>query len=108
METPYYNSKSTKISIVLNGEGYFEMACPHLSSSSQTGQSHGKHKGSEGQQGKSSASYQKVKARLRRGMAIIVPAGHPVIMVASQNQNLEVLCFEINVSNNQRFPLAGN
>ncbi|KAI8001558.1 Cupincin [Camellia lanceoleosa] len=33
MTTPYYNSRATKIAVVTNGEGYFEMACPHLSSS---------------------------------------------------------------------------
>ncbi|KAI8019756.1 Cupincin [Camellia lanceoleosa] len=32
MTAPYYNSRATKIAVVTNGEGYFEMACPHLSS----------------------------------------------------------------------------
>lgn len=102
--TPYYNSMATKISIVLNGEGYFEMACPHLSSSSESGKSHDdKHKGSQ----KGQQSYQKVNAHLRSGTVVIAPVGHPVIMAASRNQNLEVVCFEINASDNQKIPLAG-
>lgn len=101
MQTPMYNSKSTKISIVLNGEGYFEMACPHLGSSSESEE--------ERQQGESSnpTHYQKVNGPLRQGKVLVVPAGHPIIMVASNNRNLEVLCFEINAKDNERVPLAG-
>jgi mannose-6-phosphate isomerase-like protein (cupin superfamily) len=87
MAGPYYNSRATKISVVVEGEGFFEMACPHLSSSS--------------------GSYQKVSARLRRGMVFVAPAGHPVAVIASQNNNLQVLCFEVNAHGNSRFPLAG-
>ncbi|KAE8009754.1 hypothetical protein FH972_006172 [Carpinus fangiana] len=87
MAGPYYNSRATKISVVVEGEGFFEMACPHLSSSS--------------------GSYQKVSARLRRGVVFVAPAGHPVAVIASQNNNLQVLCFEVNAHGNSRFPLAG-
>ncbi|KAJ9171989.1 hypothetical protein P3X46_015282 [Hevea brasiliensis] len=73
---PYYNSKATKISIVVDGEGYFEMACPHVSSSSKR---------------KKTSS----------------PAGHPVASVASRNNNLQILCFEINTKGKNRYPLAG-
>jgi hypothetical protein len=86
MSGPYYNSRATKISVVIEGEGFFEMACPHLSSS---------------------GSYQKVSGRLRRGVVFVAPAGHPVAVIASQNNNLQVLCFEVKAHGNFRFPLAG-
>ncbi|KAA8543268.1 hypothetical protein F0562_021237 [Nyssa sinensis] len=95
MEAPFYNSRATKISVVVEGEGYFEMACPHLSSSESGGQ------------GKSSPSYRRVSGRLRRGTVLVVPAGHPIVRVASSNQNLELLCFEINARDNEKYPLAG-
>lgn len=106
MIAPYYNSRATKIAIVTNGEGYFEMACPHLSSSEFGGEG-GRQHGSSHRQGRTSPSYQKVRAQLRRGMVYVVPAGHPVITVASTNQNLEVLCFNVNARNNEKFLLAG-
>ncbi|KAI8012296.1 Cupincin [Camellia lanceoleosa] len=49
MTTPYYNSRATKIAVVTNGEGYFEMACPHLSSSEfgGSGSNGGRQEGAE-------------------------------------------------------------
>ncbi|KAI8025021.1 Cupincin [Camellia lanceoleosa] len=49
MAAPYYNSRATKISVVTNGKGYFEMACPHLSSSEFSGSSssRGRQEGAE-------------------------------------------------------------
>lgn len=109
MITPYYNSRATKIAIVTNGEGYFEMACPHLSSSEFGGEgSEGRqHGGGHRRQGRTSPSYHKVRAQLRRGMVYVIPAGHPVITVASNNQNLEILSFYVNARNNEKFLLAG-
>lgn len=86
MAGPYYNSRATKISVIVEGEGFFEMSCPHLASS---------------------GSYQKVTGRLRRGVVFVAPAGHPVAVIASPNSNLQVLCFEVNAHGNVRFPLAG-
>ncbi|KAI3910791.1 hypothetical protein MKW98_030599 [Papaver atlanticum] len=95
MAGPYYNSRATKIAVVVEGNGYFEMACPHLSSSSS------------GSTGRSSARYQKVRAKLSRGDVIVAPAGHPIAAVASGDQNLQILCFEINARNNEKVLLAG-
>ncbi|KAM7527208.1 hypothetical protein LguiB_030618 [Lonicera macranthoides] len=102
MAGPYYNSEAIKISVVIDGEGELEMACPHLSGGSQESQ-RGRGRGSS----QGSPSYQKVRARLRRGTVFIVPAGHPAVTIASQNQNLQVVCFKVNARNNQQFPLAG-
>ncbi|KAL3742597.1 hypothetical protein ACJRO7_017984 [Eucalyptus globulus] len=99
---PYYNSRATKISFVTEGEGYLEMACPHLSSSRSKHSRHHQQQGGGGGQ-----TYQKVRAQLRRGTAFIVPAGHPVAAIASKNSNLQIACFEVNAENNVRYPLAG-
>ncbi|CAL5432987.1 unnamed protein product [Camellia sinensis] len=107
MTAPYYNSRATKIAVVANGEGYFEMACPHLSSS-EFGGSSSSSRGSHPQQRRSSGpNYQKVSGRLSRGVVFIIPPGHPVITVASKNQNLQIVCFDVNALNNEKFPLAG-
>ncbi|KAL3849885.1 hypothetical protein ACJIZ3_011767 [Penstemon smallii] len=97
MIAPHYNSKSTKISIVVDGEGYFEMACPHVSQGSQA------RRETRG----SGPSYQKISSRLKRGTVLVIPAGHPYVAVASNNQNLQLLCFELNAFNNEKFLLAG-
>ena len=109
MMGPFYNSRATKIAIVTNGQGYFEMACPHLSSSEFSGGKGSQHGGggSPRHQGKTGPSYQKVRAQLRQGVVYIVPAGHPIITVASNDQNLEIVYFDINAKNNKKFFLAG-
>lgn len=38
---------------------------------------------------------------------VVVPAGHPFVAVASNNQNLQLLCFEVNAQDNEKFTLAG-
>ncbi|KAL3827979.1 hypothetical protein ACJIZ3_016781 [Penstemon smallii] len=95
MTAPLYNTKSTKIAVVVEGEGYFEMACPHLSQPQSEGST------SRG------PSYQKVTTPLRQGTVVVIPAGHPSVVVASKNQNLQIVGFEINGSNNEKIPLAG-
>ena len=103
MMGPFYNSRATKIAIVTKGQGYFEMACPHLSSSEFGGGKESQHE----HQGKTGPRYQKVRAQLKRGMVYVVPAGHPIITVASNDQHLEIVCFDINAKNNKKFFLAG-
>lgn len=105
MSTMFFNSKSTKICVVPNGEGYIQMACPHLSSSSSKASEQGH--GNKGFIDQSNPGYEQVNTRLRPGIVFIAPPGHPFVMVASNNQNLEVLCFVINARNNERTPLAG-
>ncbi|KAG6768857.1 hypothetical protein POTOM_024469 [Populus tomentosa] len=86
-----FHSKAAKIFIVVEGEGYFEMACPHHSSSS----------------GSSSPTYQNISSHLRRGTIFIAPASYPVAIVASNNSTLKLLCFEVNAQANIRYTLAG-
>ncbi|WCJ21567.1 Vicilin Pis v 3.0101 [Euphorbia peplus] len=99
MAGPFYHSKATKIAIVLDGEGYFEMACPHLSGRSEHG--------SSSQRPSEQGGYKKVRSNLHPGTAFVVPAGHPVATVASGNKNLVILCFEVNAQGSNRYSLAG-
>ncbi|PQQ16920.1 sucrose-binding protein-like [Prunus yedoensis var. nudiflora] len=99
MVGPYFNSRATKISFVLDGEGYFEMASPHVSSTGRQEQ--------QPQPQKSSPWYQKISGNLRRGAVFVAPAGHPVTAIASRNSNLQIICFEVNAHDNIRVPLAG-
>ncbi|PIA56046.1 hypothetical protein AQUCO_00700403v1 [Aquilegia coerulea] len=79
---PYYNSRSTKIAMVVNGNG------------------------EKGQRG-STSTYQKMSGRISRGDVYVTPAGHPFVAVASNDENLEVVMFEINARYNHRYQLAG-
>lgn len=103
MMAPHYNSKAMKIAVVVDGEGGFQMACPHLSSSS--GRS-GRWSERERQQ-KGERSYQKIRGRLRRGVVFVVPAGHPFSVFASPNHSLQIVCFEVNAYGNTKYLLAG-
>ncbi|KAL5792886.1 hypothetical protein ACOSP7_001480 [Xanthoceras sorbifolium] len=106
MIAPYYNSESTKISYVVDGDGYVEIACPHASSSksSEQYQEVGSRSGSTIG---SRVSYQKMRSPITSGTVFVVPAGHPVAIVSSNRGNLEILCFELNAKNNYRYTLAG-
>ncbi|XP_068650628.1 vicilin Jug r 6.0101-like [Aristolochia californica] len=96
MTAPYYNSKATKVAVETEGNGYFEMVCPHIASSGPRQ----KKQGTEEQ-------YQKISGRLSPGHVVVVPAGHPIVIVASRGRNLEDICFDINVCNNEKYYLAG-
>ncbi|CAA0823072.1 cupin family protein [Striga hermonthica] len=93
MVAPYYNSRSTKLVFVVGGSGQYEMACPHLSEQS-------KHN-SQG------VRYGRVSARLSIGDAFVIPAGHPIAIVASQHSNLQLASFGIKGSFDQKHFLAG-
>ncbi|XP_051127764.1 vicilin Cor a 11.0101-like [Andrographis paniculata] len=94
MTAPYYNSRSTKLVFVVRGRGRFEMACPHLSSSSKREQNGDTH-------------YEKASADLSVGDLFVFPAGHPIAIVAHKDSDLELVSFGIRGSNNQKYFLAG-
>lgn len=97
MVGPIYNSRATKIAVVVQGEGYFEMACPHLAS-----------KFTSSHETRIGSSYQKVRSKLRRGMVLVIPPGHPFVGVTSTNQNLQIVGFNVNTRDNEIVPLAGD
>lgn len=108
MEGPFFNTRATKIAVVVKGEGYMEMACPHVSQQQQgQGQSTGEQR-REQQHQSASPHYQRLSSPLKRGMLFVVPAGHPLIVVAGNNRNLEIVCFDVNAENNRRESLAGD
>ncbi|XP_010256229.1 PREDICTED: vicilin-like antimicrobial peptides 2-2 [Nelumbo nucifera] len=110
MSGPYYNSRATKVAVVIEGNGYYEMACPHSSSSSG-----GRHGGSEGgsssrfhhHQDQGGVRYRKMSGFLAPESVFLVPAGHPVVTVASSGQNLQIVCFEIKGEKNEKYMVAG-
>ncbi|KAJ8630558.1 hypothetical protein MRB53_023881 [Persea americana] len=112
MEAPYYNSKATLVAVVLDGKGYFEMTCPHLSDPRSREESEQGHQGEESEQSRregeeESVSYQEVRAKLSPGDVYVVPAGHPFVTVADEGQDLRIVCFEINAEDNIKYMLAG-
>ncbi|KAL6638027.1 hypothetical protein ACP70R_025599 [Stipagrostis hirtigluma subsp. patula] len=123
MMAPSYSTRATKIAVVVEGSGYFEMACPHLASSgsSQRRQRQREHGGrrreewgregeseeEEEQGGQKSRGYQQVRSRIREGSVIVIPAGHPTALVAGEDENLAVLCFGVHAGFDEKVFLAG-
>ncbi|XP_076902104.1 vicilin Jug r 6.0101-like [Bidens hawaiensis] len=94
MAGPFYNTKATLVLMVSNGVAQFEMACPHLSEqASSSGEIHPR--------------YKKVSSKLRRGMVVVIPPGHPVVIEAFGEEGLEMVGFGLNSDENEWFPLAG-
>ncbi|XP_064979401.1 vicilin Jug r 6.0101-like [Musa acuminata AAA Group] len=98
---PNYDTRSTKLAMVVEGRGYIEMACPHRSAEGRTTQEE------TGSQGEQRVRYRTVRSRVSRGSVFVIPAGHPAAVVAAANENLQVLCFGIRSENNRRYYLAG-
>ncbi|XP_058770902.1 sucrose-binding protein-like [Vicia villosa] len=96
MSTIHYNTNANKIALVVGGEGDLEMACPHTPSSS-----------SNSKQKRSSISYHNINAKLRPGTVFVVPAGHPFVNIASKENNLSIVCFEVNAQRNKKLAYAG-
>ena len=105
---PHYNSKATVLVAVVEGSGRMEMACPHLARERQ-----GRGEEEMGEQTTTTTTtsttgqYEKVSATLSRGDVFIIPAGHPIAVVATENQNLRMVGFGVNARNNERNFVAG-
>lgn len=102
MMLPHYNSRTTALVFVQDGSGYFEMASPHLVSERR-----GPRQEAEEQE-ETSRQNRRVAAYLSPGDFFVIPAGHPIAIVASRNENLRMVGFLINALNNQRNCLAGS
>ncbi|KAM3326541.1 vicilin Cor a 11 [Capsicum chacoense] len=107
MVLPYYNTKSTRLVMVLEGSGRFEMACPHLGSQKQGQGSRGEERGQEEQEQDANVHYQKVRGNLNVGDLLVVPASHPITFIATGGSNLRMVGFGINARNNKKSFLAG-
>ncbi|GJN23052.1 hypothetical protein PR202_gb10668 [Eleusine coracana subsp. coracana] len=126
MMAPSYSTRATKIAVVVQGSGYFEMACPHVSSSSRrSSREHGSRRreewgreeeeeeeeeGHHEQEEEKSrrGGYTQVRSRIQAGSVIVVPAGHPTVLVAGQEENLAVLCFGVHAGSDEKVFLAGS
>lgn len=117
---PNYNSRATKIAMVVQGCGDIEMACPHLSHESgeeeererewgrEEERERGRERGHSRERGEEQGhSYSQVRSRACRGDVFVIPASHPVVAVASSNNNLQLLCFGIRAEDNRKIYLAG-
>ncbi|KAL3727195.1 hypothetical protein ACJRO7_032013 [Eucalyptus globulus] len=111
---PHYNSKSMTVVLVVEGNGWFEMACPHLAQAQQRWGSSGEREEEEEEEEEEqeteqggSARYQKVTSQLSPGDVFVIPAGHPIAIVAEQNEDLRMVGFGINAHKNERIFLAG-
>lgn len=108
MIAPYFNSRATKIAIVVEGEAYIETICPHLSKQRQSRERQGR--GQEGEEGEDQG-YKRVRFHVRRGSVVVLPPGHPTVTVASSGEhgkgNFEAVCFEIWAEKNEKNFLAG-
>jgi hypothetical protein len=62
---------------------------------------------SESEEQEEGQGYETVRARLSDGTAFVVPVGHPTVAVASQDGNLQIVCFEVQAERNERVYLAG-
>ncbi|CAN4091293.1 unnamed protein product [Withania somnifera] len=108
MVLPYYNTRSTRLVMVVEGSGRFEMACPHLGGQKQGQGSHGGRRGQEEEQEQEgNVHYQKVRGTLNVGDLLVVPAGHPVTCMATGSSNLRMVGFGVNARSNKKNFLAG-
>ncbi|KDP42507.1 hypothetical protein JCGZ_00304 [Jatropha curcas] len=95
---PFYNSKATAIIFVVEGDGYFEMVSPCVSSQAMEG---------KGEETEGNEPYQQINSNVSAGDVIVLPAGSPFAILASGNQNLIAASFTVNDKHNQRNFLAG-
>ncbi|XP_048130226.1 vicilin Jug r 2.0101 [Rhodamnia argentea] len=104
---PHYNSKSMTVVLVVEGYGWFEMACPHLGRARRRWWSVGGREQEEEEEQGGGARYEKVTSLLSPGDVFVIPAGHPIAIAAEQDGNLSMVGFGINARENQRIFLAG-
>lgn len=103
MMVPHFNSRATWVVFVSEGDGSFEIACPHV----HGGQEQRGRREEEEEREETSGRIERVSGRLSQGGVLVIPAGHPVAVMASPNENLRLVGFGINAENNKRNFLAG-
>ncbi|MCD9643705.1 hypothetical protein HAX54_031362 [Datura stramonium] len=109
MVLPYYNTRSTRLVMVVEGNGRFEMACPHLGSQRQgRGSREGRRwQEEQEQEQEGNVHYQKVRGTLNVGDFLVIPASHPITFIATGGSNLRLVGFGVNAHNNKKNFLAG-
>ncbi|KAI4345661.1 hypothetical protein L6164_012761 [Bauhinia variegata] len=94
---PHKNSKTWVVAYVSEGSGLFEIATPRR----EQGQEE------QEEQEQTYGEIQGLSAQLNQGDVFVVPPGYPFALTASNNNNLHVVGFDINIQDNQRSFLAG-
>lgn len=111
MMVPHFNSRATWVVFVSEGTGSFEMGCPHIQGGQwQRGRREEERqwrREEEREREERSGRIERVAGRLSQGGVLVIPAGHPIAIMASPNENLRLVGFGINAENNQRNFLAG-
>ncbi|KAH0637167.1 hypothetical protein KY289_037082 [Solanum tuberosum] len=110
MVLPYYNTRSTSLVMVVEGNARFEMACPHLGRQGRGQRPRGKRREQEQEQEQEQEGdvhYQKGCGNLKVGDVLVIPAGHPITFIATGGSNLRLVGFGINAQNNKKNFLAG-
>lgn len=112
MMVPHFNSRATWVVFVSEGTGSFEMGCPHVQGSQwQRGRREEERQWRREEErelsDERSDRIERIAGRLSQGGVLVIPAGHPIAIMASPNENLRLVGFGINAENNKRNFLAG-
>uniref|UniRef100_A0A0D6R9R4 Cupin type-1 domain-containing protein n=1 Tax=Araucaria cunninghamii TaxID=56994 RepID=A0A0D6R9R4_ARACU len=110
MTVPYWNTHSTKISVVLRGRGRIEIASPEGVTEQWRGDRSGeseseREKQKEGEEFR--VSYRRVEDNLKVGDVFVIPAGYPSVQIANSNEGFEFMSFHTNFDRNDDYFVAG-
>ncbi|KAG8061258.1 hypothetical protein GUJ93_ZPchr0003g17056 [Zizania palustris] len=93
------------------------MACPHISGGGRS--EHAEREREDGRRrevrgreeehggGQKARSYKQVRAQIREGSVVVIPAAHPTTLVAGDNENLAILCFGVGANHDEMMFLTG-
>ncbi|KAH0457516.1 hypothetical protein IEQ34_012831 [Dendrobium chrysotoxum] len=107
MLAPFINTRAFKIAVVVKGSGYVEIIRP--AEEKDLLKQRREHKEAEPwrQPEETGRRYTRVSSLLSEGSVIVSPPGHPTAIVASKEQNLQLVCFEVRAENNELVFIAG-
>lgn len=97
---PHLHTRTTAVLMVIGGAGEFEIASPGVVAREE------EEEDSMGNE-KSSVQYQKISAKMSVGDVIIIPSGHPISLIASGNETLQLAGFGISAKFNYMQFLVG-
>ncbi|XP_020579773.1 globulin-1 S allele [Phalaenopsis equestris] len=97
MLAPFFNTRAFKLAVVTKGSGYVEIIYPEEKEW---------HKEDEPQR-QTEERYTRVSSPLSQGSVMVSPPGHPTSIVASKEQSLQMVCFEIQAESNEMVFIAG-
>ncbi|XP_020683269.2 globulin-1 S allele [Dendrobium catenatum] len=109
MLAPFINTRAFKIAVVVKGSGYVEIISPE-EKDNWLRQSRREHKEAEPwrqPEAETGRRYRRVSSLLSEGSVFVSPPGHPTAIVASKEQNLQIVCFEVRAENNELVFIAG-